>query len=162
MSTVFILHFALSLRFTLSLQSAFYTQSAFYPWSAVCSLQSAVCVLHWPLSQSFQRRERGGVIEQLVIEPGGLFQALRYWKDAKVKGTRKVFSRFIFVFARSQFSGPDNLGARNRLSLVRREKSRRKVSLSVFSLAPDLLFDCSRVYEYAKIRTVLQSLFQRS
>ena len=38
-----------SLRFTLSLQSAFYTQSAFYPWSAVCSLQSAVCVLHWPV-----------------------------------------------------------------------------------------------------------------
>ena len=37
-----------SLRFTLSLQSAFYTQSAFYPWSSVCSLQSAVCVLHWP------------------------------------------------------------------------------------------------------------------
>ena len=40
-----------SLRFTLSLQSAFYTQSAFYPWSAVCSLQSAVCVLHWPIEQ---------------------------------------------------------------------------------------------------------------
>ena len=39
--TVFILHFAPSLRFTLSLQSAFYTQSAVYPWSAVC-------VLHWP------------------------------------------------------------------------------------------------------------------
>ena len=36
------------LCFTLSLQSAFYTQSAFYPWSAVCSPQSAVCVLHWP------------------------------------------------------------------------------------------------------------------
>ena len=34
------------LRFTLSLQSACYTQSAFYPWSAVCSQQSAVCVLH--------------------------------------------------------------------------------------------------------------------
>ena len=34
-STVFILHFAPSLRFTLSLQSAF------YPWSAVCSQQSA-------------------------------------------------------------------------------------------------------------------------
>ena len=34
-STVFILHFAPSLRFILSLQSAFYTQSAFYPWSAV-------------------------------------------------------------------------------------------------------------------------------
>ena len=38
-STVFILHFAPSLRFTLNLQSAFYTLSAFYPWSAVCSLQ---------------------------------------------------------------------------------------------------------------------------
>ena len=35
-----------SLRFTLSLQSAFYTQSTFYPWSAVCSLQSAVFILH--------------------------------------------------------------------------------------------------------------------
>ena len=31
------------------------------------------------------------------------------------------------------------------------------VSLSVFSLVPDLLFDCSRLLEYAKIRTVLQS-----
>ena len=29
------------------------------------------------------------------------------------------------------------------------------VSLSVFSLAPDLLFYCSSVVEYAKIRTVL-------
>ena len=29
------------------------------------------------------------------------------------------------------------------------------VSLSVFNLVPDLLFDCSRVLEYAKIRTVL-------
>ena len=32
------------------------------------------------------------------------------------------------------------------------------VSLSVFSLVPDLLFDCSRVLEYAKIRTVLQCI----
>ena len=32
-----------------SLYSAFCTQPAFYPWSAVCSLQSAVCVLHWPI-----------------------------------------------------------------------------------------------------------------
>ena len=31
------------------------------------------------------------------------------------------------------------------------------VSLSVFSLIPDLLFDCSRVLECAKIWTVLQS-----
>ena len=42
---------------------------------------------------------------------------------------------------------------------VRREKKKRlsPVSLSVFSLVPDLLFDCSRLLEYAKIRTVLQS-----
>ena len=33
------------------------------------------------------------------------------------------------------------------------------VSLSVFSLVPDLLSDCSRVLEYAKIRTVLQQSF---
>ena len=42
-SAVFILHFAPSLRFTVSLQSVF------YPWSTVCSLQSAVCVLLWPV-----------------------------------------------------------------------------------------------------------------
>ena len=35
------------------------------------------------------------------------------------------------------------------------------VSLSVFSIIPDLLFDCSRVLEYAKIRTVLQSNIER-
>ena len=45
-----------------------------------------------------------------------------------------------------------------------REKNRifsvsPKVSLSVFSLVPDLLFDCSRVLEYAKTRTVLQSKY---
>ena len=39
-----------NLRFTLSLQSAF------YPWSAVCSLQSAVCVLHWPIKSGLGRR----------------------------------------------------------------------------------------------------------
>ena len=42
-----------SLRFTCSLQSAFYTQSAFYPWSAVCSPQSAVCILHWLFSNIY-------------------------------------------------------------------------------------------------------------
>ena len=36
-----------------------------------------------------------------------------------------------------------------------REKNR--LLLSVFSLVPDLLFDCSLVLEYARIRTVLQS-----
>ena len=41
---------------------------------------------------------------------------------------------------------------------AREEKNRLSpVSLSVFSLVPDLLFDCSPVLGYAKIRTVLQS-----
>ena len=37
------------------------------------------------------------------------------------------------------------------------ERKNPPVSLSVFSLAPDLLFDCSSWLEYAKVRTVLQS-----
>ena len=40
-----------------------------------------------------------------------------------------------------------------------REKKRLSpVLLSVFSLVPDLLFECSRVLEYAEIRTVLQCI----
>ena len=42
--------------------------------------------------------------------------------------------------------------SQNRFSVIERLST---VSLSVFSLAPDLLFDCSSVVEYAKIRTVL-------
>ena len=45
-----------------------------------------------------------------------------------------------------------------RAKRVRREKkSLSPVSLSVFILVPDLLLDCSRLLEYAKIRTFLQS-----
>ena len=39
-----------------------------------------------------------------------LFQALRKWKGAKVKGTFLRVFFFFFVFALSQFSGPDYLG----------------------------------------------------
>ena len=51
------------------------------------------------------------------------------------------------------------IGKARRKSLKRGKRAilTRPCSLSVFSLAPDLLFDCSRVLEYAKIRTVLQS-----
>ena len=41
-----------------------------------------------------------------------------------------------------------------------REKRLSPVSLSVFNLVPDLSFDCSRVLQYAKIRSVLQSRTQ--
>ena len=39
-----------------------------------------------------------------------------------------------------------------------REPHTSPVLLSVFSLVPDLLLDCLRILEYAKIRTVLQSM----
>ena len=41
-----------------------------------------------------------------------------------------------------------------------REKRLSPVSLSVFNLVPDLSFDCLRVLQYAKIRSVLQSRTQ--
>ena len=76
------LHFAPSLRFTLNLQSAFYTLSAFYPWSAVCSLQSAVCILHWPFQFQFCRRmslQEWGEISCQVVKAWA-----RSWKLEKV------------------------------------------------------------------------------
>ena len=52
------------------------------------------------------------------------------------------------------------LRAKRASGRVRQEKKNvsPQVSLSVFSLVPDLLFDCLHVLEYAKIRTVLQSI----
>ena len=40
---------------------------------------------------------------------------------------------------------------------IDKDRHGAKASSLAISLAPDLLFDCSRVVEYAKIRTVLQS-----
>ena len=70
-------------------------------------------------------------------------------------------SRFFFSKSvkKSVKRGVRVLRARSaRASHARRACEAREVSLSVFSLIPDLLFDCSRVLEYAKIRTVLQSI----
>ena len=50
------------------------------------------------------------------------------------------------------------IGKAWRESLTRAKRASQRlspVSLSVFSLVPHLLFDCSHVLEYAKIRTVL-------
>ena len=49
------------------------------------------------------------------------------------------------------------IGKAWRKSLTLKKRTSSPVSLSVFSLVPDLLFDCSPLLEYAKIRTVLQS-----
>ena len=48
------------------------------------------------------------------------------------------------------------IGKAWRKSLTRTKRA-SVTRLSVFSLVPGLLFDCSRLLEYAKIRTVLQS-----
>ena len=48
-------------------------------------------------------------------------------------------------------------GVRVLRALHTRVRRRSPVSLSVFSLVPDLFFDCSRALENAKIRTILQS-----
>ena len=45
-------------------------------------------------------------------------------------------------------------------SLRKSVKRGVRVSLSVFSFVPDLLFDCFSLLEYAKIRTVLQSTWK--
>ena len=67
-------------------------------------------------------------------------------------------SRFFFL----KISKEIGKACRTPIGRVRWEKKTyfrvsAQVSLSVFSLVPDLLFDYSRVLEYAKIRTVLQS-----
>ena len=48
------------------------------------------------------------------------------------------------------------IGKAWRTSLTRAKRA--SLTRSVFSLVPDLWFDCSRLLEYAKIRTVLQSI----
>ena len=49
------------------------------------------------------------------------------------------------------------IGKAWRKSLTRAKRASLTRPTGVFSLIPDLLFDCSRVLEDAKIRTVLQS-----
>ena len=102
-STVFILHFAPSLRFTLSLQSAFYTQSAFYPWSAVCSSQSAVrspqSAVRSPQSSVYTDRLRFGqniLCQPLILFRRRLAQLIVPWKSD---------SRLRKIVSRSSFSG---------------------------------------------------------
>ena len=66
--------------------------------------------------------------------------------------TRLLNSRFFFLKISKE------IGKAWRKSLARAKcVSLTRPSLSVFRLVPDLLFDCSCLLEYAKIRTVLQS-----
>lgn len=44
-----------------------------------------------------------------------------------------------------------------KVGFSRRKVLAASVTLSIFSLTPELLFDYSRILEFAKMRTVLQS-----
>ena len=83
----------------------------------------------------------------------------RFVEDVDCKTVRFFFSKSV---KKSVKRGVTVLRApQTPVVRVRREKNFWRlspVSLSVFSLVPDLLFDCSPVLEYAKIRTVLQSM----
>ena len=85
------------------------------------------------------RTTRGlGVIERLVIEPGvACSRRSDGEENAKVKGTRNVFSFFQFSCSRVLNSAGPTIPEPG----TWREKSRTKFSVSVFSLAPGLLFD---------------------
>ena len=97
-----------------------------------------------------------------MIVSGYMTSLIRYsfgWLDCKTVG---FFSKSV---KKSVKCGVRVLRARSaqashaRRACEEREKKRLSpVSLSVFSLVPDILFDCSRELEYAKIRTVLQSI----
>ena len=58
------------------------------------------------------------------------------------------------VFSSKSVKKSVNRGVRNLKRAKRASLTLSPISLSVFSLVPDLLFDCSRVLKYAKIGTV--------
>ena len=60
------LHFTLACVLLL-VCSLHFTQSAFYPWSAVCSPQSAVFVLHWPTYKNKELHLCSGLSKMLQI-----------------------------------------------------------------------------------------------
>ena len=74
--------------------------------------------------------------------------------DSLPKSITVVFFKSV---SKSVKCGVRVLRAKRASLTVGRVRHLSSVSLSVFSLVPDLLFDYSRVLEYAKIRTVLQS-----
>ena len=74
--------------------------------------------------------------------------------DCKTVGFFRKISKEIGKARRKSFT-------RAELASLTRPRKKNPLSLSVFSLVSDLLFDCSRVLEQAKIRTVSQSLFYK-
>ena len=99
------------------------------------------------------------------LMPEFLLQSKETWTWFRLQNSRVFF--FSKPVKKSLKCGVRVLRARSaRASPARRAGEAREktvflesppLSLSVFSLVPDLLFDCSRVLEYAKTRTVLQS-----
>ena len=84
--------------------------------------------------------------------------------DSRLQNSRFFFSKAVKKSIKFFLKISKEIGKAWRKSLERearerkaREKRLSPLSLSVFNLVPDLSFDCSRVLEYAKIRTVLHS-----
>jgi len=96
------------------------------------------------------------------------FEVVRDWVSHKMGLFWRMNSMFILLLAHNRST---SIPIQSRLQTVSFflkiskeigkvwRKRLSPVSLSVFSLIPDLLFDCSCVLEDAKIRTVLQSKY---
>ena len=76
-----------------------------------------------------------------------------------IRDTNRLQKQSVFFFSKSVKKSVKR-GVRVLSAKRAREKRLSPVSLSVFDLVPDLSFDCSRVLQYAKIRSVLQSRTQ--
>ena len=72
----------------------------------------------------------------------------------RLQNSRGFFSKSV---KKSVKRGVRVLRARSSRASHARRACEFPVSLSVFSLVPDLLSDCSRVLEHATVRTVLQT-----
>ena len=87
-------------------------------------------------------------VHQSIILQNSRFFFFFFLKISQEIG--KAYCKRLKRAKRASLTRPTGLlGERKKLALA-------PVSLFVFSLVPDLLFDCSRVLEYGKIRTVLQ------
>ena len=99
-------------------------------------------------------RDRGGILYS--------DQQTRFWVDSRKIETPShdvdcKNSRFLIKISKDMGKAWRTSLTRAKLaSLTRPTES--PVSLSVFSLVPDLFFDCLRVLEHATIRTFLQSI----
>ena len=105
-------------------------------------------------------------LDQLVIENYKINYGLRY--EPSKTHTKAIYLAFMrspysYFVSRDSFSKTNRFAKEIDCKTVGLffSKSVKKSVKRRVSLVPDLLFDCSRVPEYAKIRTVLQSTTEK-